>query len=83
VPVDSFLKDTFPRHCLQLALNGGEDYELLFTGKEEVVSEVLTRLSPCAAALGRIVADNPGKVQVLDEGGVEVHLDRRGWDHFR
>ncbi|MDP6494558.1 MAG: thiamine-phosphate kinase [Dehalococcoidia bacterium] len=83
VPVDSFLKDTFPRHCLQLALNGGEDYELLFTGTEEVVSEVLTRLSPCAAALGRIVADNPGKVQVLDEGGVEVHLDRRGWDHFR
>ncbi|MDA0988065.1 MAG: thiamine-phosphate kinase [Chloroflexi bacterium] len=83
VPVDSFLKDTFPQGYLQLALNGGEDYELLFTGKEDVVSEVVTQLGPSAAVIGRIVADHPGIVQVLDERGAEFHLDRHGWDHFR
>lgn len=83
VPVDSFLKDAFPQGYLQLALNGGEDYELLFTGKEEVVFKVITRLGPSAAVMGRIVADHPGIVQVLDERGGEFHLDRHGWDHFR
>jgi thiamine-monophosphate kinase len=83
VPVDAFLKDTFPQGNLQLALNGGEDYELLFTGKEEVVSEVMTRLGPSAAVIGRIVAEHPGEVQVLDEGGAELRIDRHGWDHFK
>ena len=83
VPVDSFLKDTFPESYLQLALNGGEDYELLFAGKEEVVSNAVTRLNPSAAVIGRIVAEHPGEVQVLDERGAELHLDRHGWDHFK
>jgi thiamine-monophosphate kinase len=83
VPVDAFLKDAFPQGYLQLALNGGEDYELLFTGSEEVVFEAVTRLSPSATIMGRIVADHPGKVQVLDERGAELRVDRHGWDHFR
>ncbi|MFH1559833.1 MAG: thiamine-phosphate kinase [Chloroflexota bacterium] len=83
VPVDAFLKDAFPQHYLQFALNGGEDYELLFTGREEVVAEAVTRLSPSATIIGRIVAKHPGKVRVLDEHGADLHLDRHGWDHFR
>ena len=83
VPVDSFLMDTFPQDYLQLTLNGGEDYELLFTGKEEVVSGVVTRLGPSASIIGRIVAEHPGEVQVLDERGAELPLARHGWDHFR
>ena len=82
VPVDAFLKDAFPQDYLQLALNGGEDYELLFAGGEELISGAVTRLGPSAAIVGRIVADHPGEVQVLDERGVELHLDRHGWDHF-
>ena len=83
VPVDAFLKDTFPQGYLQLALNGGEDYELLFTGKEEVVSKVVTWLGQSAAVIGRIVAEHPGEVRVLDESETELHLARHGWDHFR
>ena len=83
VPVDAFLKDAFPQDYLQLALNGGEDYELLFAGREEVISEAVTKLGPSAAIMGRIVADHPGEVQVLDERGAELHVERHGWDHFR
>jgi len=83
VPVDAFLKDAFPRDYLQLALNGGEDYELLFTGKEELISQPVTLFGPLAAIVGRIVADHPGEVQVLDEHGAQLHIHRHGWDHFR
>ena len=83
VPVDAFLKDAFPQDYLQLTLNGGEDYELLFAGNEEVISEVVTQLGPSAAIIGRLVADHPGDVQVLDGRGAELQVDRHGWDHFR
>ena len=83
VPVDSFLRDAFPEEYLRFALGGGEDYELLFTGKEEVISNVVDGLAPSASVIGRIVADHPGSVRALDEGGVEISIDLRGWDHFR
>jgi len=83
VPVDSFLKDTFPQTYLQLALNGGEDYELLFTGKEEVVYSVVAGLGRSAAIVGRIVSEHPGEVQVLDDRGDELRLNQHGWDHFK
>jgi thiamine-monophosphate kinase len=83
VPVDAFLQEAFPQDCLQLALNGGEEYELLFTGSEEVVSRAMALLAPSAAILGRIVAEHPGLVRVLDERGGDLQMDRRGWDHFK
>ncbi|MBI2856347.1 MAG: thiamine-phosphate kinase [Chloroflexi bacterium] len=83
IPVDSAVAQLFPGESLRLALNGGEDYELLFAGPEDVVSDVLPLLSPAASILGRIVEDHPGKVLLLDEAGKEVQIDQHGWDHFR
>ena len=82
LPVDSAVTELFSEDYLQLALNGGEDYELLFTGPESVVSDLLPSLSPIASILGLIVEDHPGKVMVMDEGGKEIQIERRGWDHF-
>ena len=83
VPVDSFLKTAFPKSYLEFALNGGEDYEILFTGEEKIVLDVVNRLSPYAAVIGRIVADDSCKVQVLGELGKDLRFDRQGWDHFK
>ena len=82
VPVDSCLKRAFPDDHLQLALNGGEDYELLFAGSEDVVARALEALSPSASVIGRLVADHPGRVRVLDDNGEDIEIARRGWDHF-
>ena len=82
VPVDGHLKKAFPQDYLQLALNGGEDYELLFTGPENVVSAALAALGPSAAVIGRVVEGRPGDVRVLDDTGVDLEISRRGWDHF-
>ena len=82
VPVDGHLKKAFPHDYMQLALNGGEDYELLFTGPEDVVSAALAALGPSAAVIGRVVEGRPGEVRVLDVSGAELEISKRGWDHF-
>ena len=82
VPVDSYLKRAFPKEYLHLALNGGEDYELLFTGSEDVVARALAALAPSASIIGRLVAEGPGRTRVLDDEGAELETARRGWDHF-
>ena len=82
VPADVFLRDTYPEGWLHLALNGGEDYELLFTGPDAIVEAAVGALAPQAALVGRVVADHPGRVRVIDDKGVEVSLARSGWDHF-
>ena len=81
-PVDTYLKRAFPQDHLQLALNGGEDYELLFTGSQEVVTGALAALGPSASIIGRLVAECPGRVRVLDDNGTDIDIARRGWDHF-
>lgn len=81
VPADAHLRDTYPEDWLRLALNGGEDYELLFTGADAAIEAALTTLTN-AAVVGRIVAEHPGRVRVVDEAGADIPLDRSGWDHF-
>ena len=83
VSIDDCLKRAFPQDHLQLALNGGEDYELLFTGSEEVIAGALAALGPSASIIGRVVEGPPGEVRVLDDNGAELQIPRRGWDHFR
>ena len=82
VPVDDRLKQAFPQDYLRLALNGGEDYELLFTGSRDAIDAALAALGPPAAVIGCMVAEHPGQVRALDESGAELDVAGRGWDHF-
>jgi thiamine-monophosphate kinase len=82
VPVEPCLTELLPKEALQLALNGGEEYELLFTGRPEVVQRIVREL-PGAALIGEVTADTPGSVVVIDEDGTELSVMRLGWDHLR
>ncbi len=82
VPVDPALQEALPEEALQLALNGGEEYQLLFTGPAALVDEALTQL-PQGTAIGRITAGEPGGVTVVDSQGREVAVTRAGWDHLQ
>ena len=86
VPTHPFLVQQFPGEHLRLALGGGEDYVLLFTGPPEVVQEVVSGLGEGCSVIGSIVsaddASGVGRVTVVDGEGRELPVPDGGWDHF-
>lgn len=83
IPVHPWLRQAFPDRYLELALNGGEDYLLLFTAREEMMSLVMPQLPKAAAVVGEITEGNPGQVVIVDASGAEMLAGSRGWDHYR
>jgi len=83
VPLNSDLKACFDsRNALELALGGGEDYELLFTGDEAAIERVKAKSEIPVTVIGDVVAEHPGEVVVVDANGRPITLGRTGWDHF-
>jgi thiamine-monophosphate kinase len=82
VPVDPPLAQLIPTKALQLALNGGEEYELIFTGRPALVRELIAAM-PRGAVIGEITSGPPGQVTVLDPQGQELAVTAHGWEHFR
>ena len=67
---------------LEMALHGGEDYELLFTARKQ--ARVPARIGGVPVTeIGRILPARKGRPQValLTEGSSEP-LEARGWEHF-
>ena len=81
VPADAHLKQAFPTEWLQLALGGGEDYELVFCADDRTMESVISELGSIVRVIGRI-SDNGTGVTVLDADGDEVKVGTSGWDHF-
>jgi len=80
VPVEPAVKADFGERALEMALAGGEDYELLFTASAEVIDKVRQSASCPITAIGEIVA---GKgVTVVDRQGNPIKLGKAGWEHF-
>lgn len=82
VPVHRIVRDKFGERALELALSGGEDYELLFTANAEVVEAVKKAASCPVTVIGEIVADKAGEVALVDITGQPFSLRGTGWDHF-
>ena len=80
--IDDGALPVHPGAILEQALNGGEDYELLFTMRgaarlpREIAGVAVTRI-------GRVVRARKGRPQVmlLGEGGSRT-LEACGWQHF-
>ena len=82
VPVDPALAQVASDGALQMALNGGEEYELLFTGAPALVERMVTELGR-GAVIGEVTADNRSHVSVVDGQGQELSLATGGWEHLR
>ena len=80
VPVEPAVKTAFSERALELALSGGEDYELLFTATAEIVDKVKKAASCPVTPIGKITV---GKgVTLVDKAGNPFKLDKSGWEHF-
>ncbi|MEE9399230.1 MAG: thiamine-phosphate kinase [Dehalococcoidales bacterium] len=82
VPVNTAARACFGERALNLALSGGEDYELLFTASAEIIDEVMEAAHCPVTVIGEITADNIGEVTLLDVNGKPFSLDEAGWEHF-
>jgi thiamine-monophosphate kinase len=83
LPIHPLLKSAFKKESLRLALSGGEDYELLFTARSEVIAKLTKIMSSPMTVIGEIVDDKQGQVTLLDARGREIKWDETGWDHFK
>jgi len=81
VPIHPIVQNSFGDDAINLALSGGEDYELLFTAKGEVIDKVREAMPCNVTVIGEIVAE-PRQVTALDEHGNEGKLEKEGWEHF-
>ena len=61
------------------ALNGGEDYELLFTIKQEDFEKVNS--NPNMTIIGHITDEKNG-IYFIDKSGSAITLKAQGWKHF-
>jgi len=82
VPIAPEVKANFGARAFELALAGGEDYELLFTGNSEIIDSVRKAASCPITVIGEILAGKAGEVNLVDSNGEPVSLPSAGWDHF-
>ena len=82
IPIPPVVSANFGDKWLELALSGGEDYELLFTGRAEVIARVKKTASCPITVIGETVADKTGKVTLVDSQGNTFNHGKPGWEHF-
>lgn len=79
LPVQPELKAAFPDDWREMALSGGEGYQLLFTAPRELV-HAARKVDPDIVSIGE-VQDDQREVSVVAEDGSMVE-GRSGFDHF-
>jgi thiamine-monophosphate kinase len=82
IPIDalaSSLAIDFNIDPTTCALNGGEDYELLFTIKQEDYERI--KGNPNMTVIGHMVDKEAGKY-LIDKSGSVIELKAQGWNHF-
>jgi len=85
IPIDPLVTELTGRRALDplmLALHGGEDFELLFTVKPEMVARLPKRVD--GVSLTRIgeITDAVSGVRI-SEGSRTWNLEPGGWEHFK
>jgi thiamine-monophosphate kinase len=83
VPVHPAVVANFPDYE-DLALSGGEDYELLFTADQTTIGRARQALDCPVTVIGDITdAKGPTRVIVVDRNGNVVPYQTGGWEHFK
>jgi len=82
IPIDAKTSMTaldFNLDPVTCALNGGEDYELLFTIKQSDFDKI--KGNPHMTPIGHITHKNDG-MYYIDKSGSAIELQAQGWNHF-
>ena len=84
IPIPAELIFMFGTSAIELALSGGEDYELVFTAPKTIVQALQEENGSNITVIGQITDDEVvgGKVRVVDATGDDYEPIRKGWDHL-
>ena len=82
MPISPAVKANFGDRAPELALSGGEDYELLFTASADIIDRVKEMASCPVTVIGEIIADKIGEIALVDPNGKLFQLRKTGWEHF-
>jgi thiamine-monophosphate kinase len=83
IPVHPAVKTHFAANALQMALSGGEDYELLFTASDKILSELQQDFPRSLTVIGEMTLENTGEVVLVDSKGQTLDTTKSGWEHFK
>ncbi len=83
VPLSGSLKKITKSHAFDLALAGGDDYELLFTLPQNQETR-LKKLDLGVSCIGEIIPQNKANTIIIDQSGKSLlnQAGRRGYNHF-
>lgn len=82
IPINEKLRAAFDTRAVQWALEGGEDYELLFTGDAESLAAAQSSWTKNTwTRIGEIVPQSEG-IRARGKGLSLRELQPSGWDHF-
>lgn len=84
-PAAAEIARAYRRDPLELALTGGEDYQLLFTARRENVASLRETLAACGCAcvvIGEVREAGAGLTLRAGDGALRP-LEPTGWDHLR
>ena len=84
VPTLPALRQALPEATLhELTLAGGDDYELLFTASPSHRHNIQAAAQAAQTPVQRIgKITHSGSLKILNAHGDEIHLARKGFDHF-
>lgn len=82
IPLHPCLKQMFSDEALDLALSGGEDYEILFTADNATMQKLRTELSPKPYIIGEVTEGKRGRINLRGNSSKTLDIKRRGWNHF-
>jgi len=83
LPIRPEVTAAFGAKSFEMALSGGEDYQLLFTARPAVIERFRQASSCPVSIIGEIVAGNVGQVILMDREGKRSRPEKTGWDHFK
>ena len=70
------------RQALEMALSGGEDYQLLFTAGAKEMEGILRAISSTISVIGTITKTEAGTVEFAENSELIKKLNLTGWRHF-
>jgi len=82
LPIEPRVRDYFGKRALELALTGGEDYELLFTASASRIKGLKQAISIPITVIGEIIPGEAGLVSVINGQGKPLRVTGIGWEHF-